>query len=176
MPNFVNRTLKKDYEKFFDDISSVIAIGYPGMDVQETNELRAALKKAGFKMKFLRNRVAAKSFESKGFGNAETILNRQTAFCVGADIVAVARFLVDFQKKHEKVLLHGALVDGVSIIGEESVKRLSKTPTKEELKSIISGQTISLGSRLSGALLAMGGKVASQIKQKAEPKDESASA
>ena len=172
MPNKITNTLMQQYTKFFKKTPSVIAVGYPGQSVKETNEMRAALEKSGFDMMFARNNIVNIAFKDLGHGDVSGILDKQTAFCVGEDIVALARFLVDFQKKHDKVLLHGALVDGKAIVGESAVKSLAKTPTKVELRSIISGQILSVGARLSGALIAMGGKVASQIKQKAEPKED----
>ena len=174
MPNRVNRSLKQEYGEFFKGVTSVVAIGYPGMNVQQTDQLRAAMRKSGFDMVFVRNNIAVKTSDTLNLGSLEEILVNQSAVCKGTDIVSVARFLVDFQKKEEKILLHGALVDGAIVKGEAAVKRLAKTPTLVELKSIISGQILSAGSRLSGALLAMGGKVASQIQKKAEPKEETA--
>jgi ribosomal protein L10 len=59
-----------------------------------------------------------------------------------------------------------------AVLDSGQVTELSKSPTKEELKSIISGQVSSLGGKLSAQLLSGGAKVASQIKKKAEAEGE----
>jgi large subunit ribosomal protein L10 len=174
MPNRINRILMDYYKTFFKDSPSVVSIGYPGQTVHETNALRTALEKAGFDILFVRNNLVSIAFKELGHGQVDKILDTQTALCIGGDIVSLARFLVDFQKKHEKVVLRGALVDGAAIVGESAVKGLAKTPTKEELKSIISGQILSVGARLSGSIISIGGKLASQIEKKS--KEEAASA
>jgi ribosomal protein L10 len=47
----------------------------------------------------------------------------------------VARALVDWAKKVEKLDLKGAVLDGEFFPGEDGVKRLSDFPTKEEAQA-----------------------------------------
>jgi large subunit ribosomal protein L10 len=84
--------------------------------------------------------------------------------------VSVARFLVDFKKERAELLLHGALLEKEALDSKQVVE-LSKSPTKEELKSIISGQILSMGGKLSAQLLGAGGLVASQIKKIADKEE-----
>lgn len=172
MPNRINTLLVEQYKKVFANAKSSVAIGYPGLSVLETNELRTEMAAKKFKIKFVRNRLARIAFKELGHGPVEKILSQQSALCWSEDVVSLARYLVDFQKKHPQVQLRGALVDGQTVIGAEAVKSLSKSPTKEELKSIISGQVLAPAGKLSAAFTGMAGKLASQIKKIAEPEGE----
>ena len=169
MPNRINELTVEQYQRIFADAKAVVAIGYPGMTVIDTNSLRNRLAEKGCRIKFVRNRLARIAFQTLGYGPLEKVLDRQSALVWGGDIVQVARFLVDFQKGHPQVLLHGAMVDGETVVGGDAVKSLAKSPTRDELKSIISGQALSPAGRLSAAFLGAGGRLAAQIKKIAEP-------
>ena len=141
MPNRVNTLLLKQYETAFAGLTAVVAVGYPGMTVKDTHALRGELAKNNMKMTFLRNRIARIAFANLGLGPLDKVCDRMTALVWGEDVVAVARFLVSFQKKNAAVMkLHGALVDGVAVVGHPAVVSLSKSPTRPELLSILSGQ------------------------------------
>ncbi|MDR1613145.1 MAG: 50S ribosomal protein L10 [Planctomycetota bacterium] len=164
MPNRVNGLQVEQYKRTFKDVGFVIAVGYPKLDVKGIDQLRGKLIAAGGKMLFVRNRLAVIAMKELGHGNAAPICDGQSAFVWGEDPAAIARFLVDFKKDHAELLLHGALIER-EVLDSGQVIELSKSPTREELKSIISGQIIAMGGKLSAQLLAAGGLVASQIEK-----------
>ena len=167
MPNRVNKLQVETYKKEFKDVDFVIAIGYPKLNVHGMDELRGKLAAAGARMLFVRNRLANIAMKELGHGEVSGICKEQTAFVWGEDPVSVSRFLVDFRKEHAELLLHGALVEE-SILDSAQVVELSKSPTKAELKSIISGQILAIGGKISAQILSSGAKLASQIQKKAE--------
>ncbi len=173
MPNRINVLQVEEYKKAFKDVDFIITVGFPKMNVQGIDELRTKLEAAGSKMLFVRNRLANIAMKELGHGEVKGICKEQTAFVWGEDPVSVARFLVDFKKEHAELVLHGALVEK-SLLDSKQVIELSKSPTKDELKSIISGQIISMGGKLSAQLLAGGGMVASQIEKIAKKDEEAA--
>ena len=168
MPNKINILQVAQYKKLLKDVSFVIAVGYPKMNVAGIDELRTKLEAMNATMLFVRNRLANIAMKELGHGEVKDICKEQTAFVWGEDPVSVARFLVDFKKEHAELLLHGALLEK-AILNDRQVVDLSKSPTKEELKSIISGQIIAMGGKLSAQLLSGGGLVASQIEKIAKP-------
>ncbi len=169
MPNKVNQLQVAQYKKAFKSAGFVIAIGYPKLTVQAMDELRGKLAGLGGTMLFVRNRLAVIAMKELGHGDVKPICQEQTAFVWGEDPVSTARFLVDFKKEHAELNIHGALLEQ-EILDSQQVVDLSKSPTKEELKSIISGQIIAMGGKLSAQMLAAGGLVASQIKKIGEEK------
>jgi large subunit ribosomal protein L10 len=171
MPNRVNQLLVKQYKEAFKGAKAVVSIGYPGMGVNDVHAMRGKLGAAGCAMHFVRNRIVCKAFEEMGLPDVKGLCAEQTAFVLGEDVVSLARLLVDMQKEYKALKLHGALVDGSVVKGAAGVVDVSKSPTKEELKSIISGQMLQPARNVSGAALSVGAKLASQIKRIAE-KDE----
>ncbi len=173
MPNKINQLQVAQYKKLLKDASFVIAVGYPKLNVAGMDELRGKLAGMNASMLFVRNRLANIAMKELGHGEVKDICKEQTAFVWGEDPVSVARFLVDFKKEHAEVLLHGALLEQ-AILNTQQVIELSKSPTKEELKSIISGQILAMGGKLSAQMLAGGGLLASQVEKIAKGSDEAA--
>ena len=172
MPNRINVLQVEQYKQILKDVGFVIAVGYPKLNVAGIDELRGKLAAMGANMLFVRNRLVNIAMKELGHGEVKGICKEQTAFVWGEDPVSTARFLVDFKKEHAELLLHGALLEK-ALLDSKQVVELSKSPTKEELKSIISGQIIAMGGKLSAQMLAAGGLVASQI-EKIAKKDEAA--
>ena len=173
MPNKVNVLQVEQYKKALKDAGFVIAIGYPKLTVAGIDEMRGKLEAMGCKMLFVRNRLVNIAMKELGHGEVIGICKEQTAFVWGEDPVSTARFLVDFRKEHAELKLHGALLEK-SLLDDKQVIELSKSPTKEELKSIISGQALAMGGKLSAQLLSGGGMVASQVKKIAEKEEDAA--
>jgi large subunit ribosomal protein L10 len=160
----VNKLQVEVYKKRFKDASFLISVGYPKLNVKGMDDLRGRLAAQGGNILFIRNRLAVIAVKELGLGDAKAICHEQTAFVWGEDPVSTARFLVDFKKEHAELLIHGALLDQESL-GGEAVIALSKSPTREELKSIISGQALAMGGRLSAQFIAAGGLLASQVEK-----------
>lgn len=173
MPNKVNLLQVAQYKETFKDAGFVISVGYPKMNVAGIDELRGKLEAAGGKLMFVRNRLANIALKELGLGEVIGICKEQSAFAWGEDPVSVARFLVKFKEEHKELAIHGALVEK-QLLNDAQVVELSKSPTKEELKSIISGQILAMGGKLSAQLLSGGGLVASQIKKIGEKEEAAA--
>lgn len=173
MPNRINVLQVEQYKKLLKDVGFVIAVGYPKLNVKGIDELRGKLEGMGASMLFVRNRLVNIAMKELGHGEVKDICKEQTAFVWGEDPVSTARFLVDFRKEHAELQLHGALLEK-AILDDKQVLELSKSPTKEELESIISGQILAMGGKLSAQLLSGGGLVASQIEKIAKGDEEAA--
>lgn len=168
MPNKVNQLLLKEYKVKFAGVQSLIAIGYAGMPVNAQNKLRRELAEKKAKFYFVKNRLVNIAFKEMDLPEVKQICQGQTAFVFGEDPVSVARYLVDKAKESEgKLQLHGALVEN-TLLNSAQTLELSKSPTKDELKSQIVGQALAPASKLAGAIIAAGGKIAAQIKTHVE--------
>lgn len=163
MPNRINTLLMKEYTSRFGNGHDIVSIGYEGLNIKNTDKLRNELAAKDISLLFVKNRIAQKAFEEMGRGDISPILEKQSAFAFGEDPVAIARFLVDFQKEHKEVKIHGALVEN-TVLNESGVVDLSKSPTKEELKAKIVGQALGPGSSVSGAMVGTGRTIAGQVK------------
>lgn len=163
MPNLVNELLLKTYMERFADVAGVVAVGYPGMKANDIHAFRDKLAAAGIALTVVKNRIVNLAFKELGLPEVAPICQGQTAFATGEDVVALARFMVDFRKEQPLLQIHGAMVEG-TILDEPATVALSKSPTKEELKGQIAGQALAPGSNLSGALVGPARLIAGQIK------------
>ncbi len=66
-------------------------------------------------------------------------------------------------------------MDGEQISADQ-IAEVAKWPTRTEQLSLLLGQILSVGSRLNGQLIAVGGALASQIAEKAKGGEEEAAA
>ena len=93
----------------------------------------------------------------------------------GEDIVSLAKEVTRIaeDKAFEPFAPRGGVMDGTKLTADE-VKAVSKWPSRDEQLSILVGQILSPGARLSSQLLGPGGQLASQVKKKSEEGEEAA--
>ncbi len=171
MPNLINELLVREYKDRYQESLGVVAVGYPGMDANAINRFRDRLAENDIAMQVIKNRIAKLAFEEMGYPDIMPICAGQTALATGEDPIAVARFMVEYAKKDDHLKIHGAMVENTLFDGPATVE-LSKSPTKDELKSIISGQALSPGAKLVGALMGPAGTIAGQLKKRIEDMEE----
>jgi large subunit ribosomal protein L10 len=88
----------------------------------------------------------------------------------GEDVVALSREITRWSKELSQLEIRGGSVEGKAL-DAAGVNKLSKSPGRLELLSIIAGLILSPGGNIAGALLGPGGTVAGQVKSKAEDED-----
>ena len=167
MPNKVNQLLLRDYVALYKDVAYALAIGYEGMDVAHTNELRTLLASKKMKLKFVKNRLASLAFEQIGVKGVGSILSGQVAFVIGEDPVAMARTVKEFAKENKQVKVRGAIVEK-TVVDAKAAMGLADGASKEELKARIASAAMAPGRNLAGAINAPGANVAGAIKALAE--------
>ncbi|RLQ91773.1 50S ribosomal protein L10 [Falsibacillus albus] len=123
-------------EKFNSSVSTVI-VDYRGLNVAEVTELRKQLREAGIDFKVYKNtmtRRAAEAAELSGLNDALTGPNA-IAFST-EDVVAPAKVLNDFAKKHEALEIKAGVIEG-NIATAEEIKALAELPSREGLLSML---------------------------------------
>jgi large subunit ribosomal protein L10 len=116
---------------------STIVVDYRGLSVSEVTELRKQLREAGIEFKVYKNtltRRAAEQAELAGLNDALTGPNA-IAFS-NEDVVAPAKILNDFAKKHEALEIKAGVIEG-NIATLEEVKALADLPSREGLLSML---------------------------------------
>ena len=116
---------------------STIVVDYRGLTVIEVTELRKQLREAGIDFKVYKNsmtRRAAEAAELTGLNEALTGPNA-IAFS-NDDVVAPAKILNDFAKKHEALEIKAGVIEG-NIASVEEVKALADLPSREGLLSML---------------------------------------
>ncbi|MFS0784197.1 50S ribosomal protein L10 [Bacillus sp. 1P06AnD] len=116
---------------------STIVVDYRGLNVAEVTELRKQLREAGVEFKVYKNslsRLAADSLELSELNAALTGPNA-IAFS-NEDVVAPAKILNDFAKKHEALEIKAGVIEG-NVSTQEEVKALAELPSREGLLSML---------------------------------------
>jgi large subunit ribosomal protein L10 len=139
--------LTKDQKKQkSQDLASEITTGgtvfftaYQGLKFTEMEAVRQALNPAGAKFRVERNAIVEHAISQAKIEGADTkLFQGPTAIAVGGDIAAVAKALVDFQKKNAALKLRACYSEGVWY-NEDQVKQLATIGTKEENLSKLAG-------------------------------------
>jgi large subunit ribosomal protein L10 len=123
-------------DKLKSSVSTVV-VDYRGLSVAEVTELRKQLREAGVDFKVYKNtmtRRAADAAELSGLNDALTGPNA-IAFS-NEDVVAPAKILNDFAKKHEALEIKAGVIEG-SIASVEDIKALAELPSREGLLSML---------------------------------------
>ena len=120
--------------------SSVIIVGYQGLNAEQTTQLRAELRGKGVEFKVLKNRLVARAFHELGYSEFDSVLEQPSAFAFSpaADPASAAKILLDCAAKTGKITIKMGMVDGVAI-DVNGVKELAELPSKEVLVAKVLG-------------------------------------
>lgn len=176
MSKFVKNIITEDLKKRLAGVENALLVNMVGMQVNDSNRLRAVLAEQGVSVMVVKNSLAARATEGTSLNPVFDGLSGTSALCWGAeDIVSLAKIIVKVSKDKQfaKFGILGGVLDGEAFAAEKVVE-ISKWPSREEQIAILLGQIVGVGSKLSSQLLSGGANLASQIKQLADKDGEEA--
>ncbi len=110
-----------------------VLVDYRGLTVEEDTQLRNEFRKAGVEYKVVKNTLTNFAAKEAGLEGLDEVLHGPTSLATHAtDLVAPAKIIVEFAKKHEVVEIKSGFVEG-KVISVDDIKRLASLPSKEEL-------------------------------------------
>jgi large subunit ribosomal protein L10 len=116
---------------------STILVDYRGLTVAEVTELRKSLRDAGIEFKVYKNSMVVRAAEENNLNELSEHLTGPTAIAFSnEDVVAPAKILNDFAKKHEALEIKAGVIEG-RIASLEEVKALAELPSREGLLSMV---------------------------------------
>ncbi|WP_226537564.1 50S ribosomal protein L10 [Fictibacillus halophilus] len=116
---------------------STILVDYRGLTVAEVTELRKSLREAGIEFKVYKNSMVVRAAEENNLNELSEHLTGPTAIAFSnEDVVAPAKILNDFAKKHEALEIKAGVIEG-RIASLEEVKALAELPSREGLLSMV---------------------------------------
>src|SRR5699024_8667923 len=96
------KKLVQDIADKFRASQSTLLVDYRGMDVAEVTELRKQLREAGVEFRVYKNTMTRRAIEDAELSELSELLVGPTAVAFSNDdVVAPARIINDFAKKHE---------------------------------------------------------------------------
>ena len=162
-----------DIQDRLRDCRDMLVIDYSRMDGVTSNRFRLALRDRKISTLTVKNSLAQRALNDAGVTALDPILRGPSTLVWGAeDIVALSKEIAKWTKEIAELEIKGGTTEGATLQSED-VDQLSKSPGREELIGQVVGLALSPGTRLAGALLGPGGKIAAQVKTIAE-KTESA--
>ncbi len=171
MSKFVKQLVTRDIANRLAGISDAVMVTTSGMDANTTNALRGQLGEKDIHMLVVKNSLGRRAADGTTLSPMFEGATGPVALCWGStDFVALVKELVKLDKdsgKYAKFKAEGGVLDGERLSADE-LKAVSNWPSREEQISILVGQILSPGAKLSGALIGPGAKLLSQIKQKGE--------
>jgi large subunit ribosomal protein L10 len=116
---------------------STIVVDYRGLTVAEVTELRKTLRESGIEFKVYKNSMTRRAAEAADLAGLNAALTGPNAIAFSnEDVVAPAKILNDFAKKHEALELKAGVIEG-NIATVEEVKALAELPSREGLLSML---------------------------------------
>jgi large subunit ribosomal protein L10 len=162
----IKELIVADYQKRFDALDGALVVDIRGMTSNETNTMRAELRSKQIRVTIIKNALARKAFTGTSLEALESALVGPSALAYGAEsVVDVAREIVAWARKVQKLTLKGAVLDGQFFDGKEGVKRLSQFPTREEAQARVVQLALSPAKNLVGAVVGPGSKILGIVKE-----------
>ena len=143
----------------FSSVEAVIVTHAHGMTVAESTDLRRAMREAGATFRVTKNRLARIALRGTAFENLDGLFTGPTAVALSNDPVGVAKAVVNYAKKNQKLTVVGGGLGGQVLDGQD-VEALTKLPSIEELRARIVGVLQTPASQLVGVLTAPAGQMA----------------
>ncbi len=108
---------------------------FTGIAVKPMTELRSRLRNAGVEYLVVKNTLALRALEEASVLELTDVIQGPTGFVfAGANALAAAKVLTEFQKEYQKLTVKIGLIDGRRMTADE-VHRLATMPSREELLS-----------------------------------------
>lgn len=133
----VKRQSVEEIAQNFKDSESALLVDYRGLDVAEITALRKELRENDITYRVYKNTMVKRAIADGELEDLNDILVGPTAIAFGKeDVVAPARILYDFAKKHKELEIKGGVIQG-QIAEVEKLEELSKLPNHDGLISML---------------------------------------
>lgn len=170
MSKYVKDLVTDDLRKRLDGVENALLVNVVGMPNNENVTLRRQLREKQIQLLVVKNSLARRATTGTPLEPAMTGVEGTVALVWGCeDVVSLAKEIMRLAQRDQFAPFapKGGVMDGQPLSADD-VKAVSRWPSREEQLSILMGQILSPGAKLSAQLLSMGGKLASQIEKKSE--------
>ncbi|MFJ8259705.1 50S ribosomal protein L10 [Peribacillus asahii] len=121
----------------FKASQTAVVVDYRGLTVSEVTELRKQLREAGIDFKVYKNSLTRRAAEVAEIADLNESLTGPNAIAFSTeDVVAPAKILNDFAKKHEALEIKAGVIEG-NVATAEEIKALAELPSREGLLSML---------------------------------------
>ena len=173
MSKYVKNLITTDIQNRLEGVADAVVANVIGMDSDSTFRIRKRLREKGISMLVVKRSLAVRAISDSSLSPMFDHQQGSVAVLWGCeDFVSLAKELAAIvkSKEFEKFELKGGVMDGDGLSAEK-VMEISKWPNRQEQISLLVGQILGPGARLSAQLLGAGSQLAGQIKTLIENKE-----
>jgi len=152
----INKEKKKEiYEKtqgIIKDSGSIVFVNFHGLGVSDSTQLRNNLREEGSSYSVVKKTLVKKALDESSIEGEMPELDGELALAYGEDLIAPARGVYQFQKKHkENISILGGIFEG-SFMNQEKMLSIAQIPAPQ----ILRGQFVNLiNSPIQGFVIAL---------------------
>ncbi|MGA2033847.1 MAG: 50S ribosomal protein L10 [Thermoguttaceae bacterium] len=176
MSKYVKNLIADHLRQRLLGVPDALLVNVIGLNANTNSRLRSTLRKKNIHVLVVKNSLAALAVTGTPLAGMFDGVCGTAAICWGAeDIVSLAKEITRILKdaQYAKFQARGGIMEGAQLTPEQVVE-VSKWPSRTEQLSLLVGQILGPGAKLSSQLIAVGGALASQIEKMAEGGEESA--
>jgi large subunit ribosomal protein L10 len=173
MSKYIKNLISGHVRERLNGVNDLLLVNVIGMKANSAAALRKKLRESNIQLMVIKNSMAARATDGSGLAPAFEGASGTLAIVWGAeDIVSLAKQITKLtaDPAFPKFEARGGVMDG-SALTADGVVQVSKWKSRTEQLSIIAGQILSPGAKLSAQLLGPGAKLNSQLKKKGEGAD-----
>ncbi len=171
MSRVVKEMIIKEIEDRLEGNRDLLILDSSRLDAVTNNRFRLAMQEKGIHLLVVKNSLALRVLGDDSDQMRQLFEGPSTLAWGGEDIVALSKELTKQSRELDLLEIKGGTVEGQAL-DASAVEKLSKSPGRRELISMIAGQILSPGARLAGAMLGPGGVLAGCVASIAEKDDE----
>lgn len=117
-----------------EEATCIIVTNQTGLTVNETTELRRAVRDAGAEFKVLKNTLARLALAGTKHEAVIDLLKGPTALAYSAEPVGAAKASVNYANDNDKLSVVGGILDG-RVLEKSEIEALAKLPSLDELRA-----------------------------------------
>ena len=159
----------EEIQAIFEAANSCYLVDLAGLSSNEINDLRAALREKGARMRVVKNRLARRASAETPIADIAEMFQGPTAVVYHDDEpVATAKSLIDFAKDHPNLGIKGGVIDRSSKVDGGGVKTVSELPGPDEMRAMLLAMVNAPAVRLARLLNTPGTQLATIIERHSE--------
>ena len=162
----------QNLKKELNNSSSVIVTHYAGLSVNDTDDLRKAMRINGAKFKITKNRLTKLALANTQFESIIDLFSGPTAIAYSSDPVAPAKVTVDFEKKLKNFKIIGGSFEGKKI-DQTKINYLATLLSLDDIRSKLIGLLSAPAQKIASILQMPGGQLARLLVSRSEELEKS---
>jgi len=164
MSKKVKTLIQHELKNRFDGVQECLVVSLRGLNGIENNRMRGDLLNRQIRLNVVKNSLARRAFRDLGIDAMGQLLTGPCAIAYGGDnIVDLAKVMVEWSGKLEKLQIKGGYLDG-QILDAAQARNLSQMPSRRQLQAQVVSLALAPGGRVAGAIAGPAGFIAGCIK------------